>query len=52
MTAKPALISSTLQSSFLRLQRVFTPTHGLRKTKHKSTTINIRNAGRCGKFEL
>jgi hypothetical protein len=43
MTAKPALSSSTLQSSFLRLQRAFTPTHGQREIKHEST-IAICNA--------
>ncbi len=43
MTAKPALSSSTLQSSFLRLQRAFTPTHGRRKTKHESTTMCINH---------
>jgi len=41
----PTLKSSTLQSSFLRLQRAFMPTHGRRKIKHESTTMAIRNAG-------
>jgi len=41
----PTHSSSTLQSSFLRLQRAFTPTHRRRKIKHESTTMAIRNAG-------
>ena len=39
----PTLTSSTLQSSFLRLQRAFTSTHGRQKTKHESTTWYIKN---------
>ena len=46
------LSSSTLQSSFLRLQRAFTPTHGRRKTKHESTTLAIRNAGKSADMKV
>ena len=41
----PVQSSSTLQSSFLRLQRAFTPPHGRRKIKHESTTFCIFHRG-------
>ena len=48
----PTLSSSTLQSSFLRLQRAFTPTHGQGKIKHESTTMAIRNAGESANMKV
>jgi hypothetical protein len=48
----PTLCSSTLQSSFLRLQRAFTPTHGRRKIKHESTTMAMRNAGESADMKV
>jgi hypothetical protein len=48
----PALHSSTLQSSFLRLQRAFTPTHGRRKIKHESTTRGIKHWGLSGYLNI
>ncbi len=41
----PALSSSTLQSSFLRLQRAFTPTHGQKKKKKNGAQQSIKNIG-------
>jgi hypothetical protein len=40
----PTLISSTLQSSCLRLQRAFTPTQERKRNKKRGTTKPIRNA--------
>jgi len=48
----PTHSSSTSQSSFLRLQRAFTPTHGERKIKHESTTMAIRNAGESADMKI
>jgi len=48
----PTLSSSTLQSSFLRLQRAFTPTHGRKIKKHESTTMAIRNAGESADIKV
>lgn len=40
----PTLSSSTLQSSFLRLPRAFTPAHGRKKNKKTGTTKPIPNS--------
>ena len=48
----PALSLSTLQFSFMRLQRAFTPTHGRKRKKHESTTMAIRNAGESAAMKV
>ena len=48
----PKLSSSTLQSSFVRLQRAFTPTLTDKKEKKRGTTMAIRNAGESADMKV